>query len=179
MRKLKLFIAQSVDGFIATKEGSVNWLEQTNSNENEDFGYNDFYNSVDTTIMGYNTYREILGFGKPFPYPDKINYIISRTHVKQTDNPVEFVKADIVEFVKQLKQKEGKDIWLVGGSEVNGILLNENMIDEIYLTIRTVVLGGGIPIFAEGTELKNFGIKEITQFSDEFVQLKMIPKNKQ
>lgn len=77
-------------------------------------GYLDLYNSVDTTLMGFNTYKFIVDAGVPFPYPDKKNYVFSRNHTNIENNPVEFVSSDIVEFVSNLKNKEGADIWLVG-----------------------------------------------------------------
>ncbi|MBI9053708.1 MAG: dihydrofolate reductase [Bacteroidales bacterium] len=175
MRKLKLYIAQSIDGFIATEKGSVEWL---NDNENEEidenaYGYLDFYSSIDTTLMGYNTYKEIVNFGIPFPYPDKKNYVFSKNHEKKEDNPVEFIKSNIVEFVSNLKQLDEKDIWLIGGGEINKILLNKNLIDEIIITIKSVVLGKGIPLFANGTDFKKFKITKVEKFDDSFAQIIM------
>jgi len=175
MKKLKLYIAQTVDGFIATKNGNVEWLNDNEKNEVEEnaYGYLDFYETIDTTLMGYNTYKTIINFGIPFPYANKTNYVFSRIHQKKEDNPVEFISDNIVEFVSDLKQSDGKNIWLIGGGEINKQLLNANLIDEIILTIKTVVLGQGIPLFAEGTELKNFKIVKVETLSDTLVQLIM------
>jgi len=175
MRKLKLYIAQTIDGFIATKDGSVDWLSDNDKQEVEEnaYGYLDFYDSIDTTLMGYNTYKAILKFGIPFPYPTKKNYVFSRNHKKMEDNPVEFISNNITDFVSDLKESEGKDIWLIGGGKINKLLLNANLIDEIIITIKTVVLGQGIPLFAKGTEFKKFKVVKVDTFSDTLVQIIM------
>jgi len=173
MRKLKLYIAQSIDGFIATSTGNVDWLNDTKNQDLDEntYGYLDFYNSIDTTLMGYNTYKEILNFDIPFPYTDKQNYVFSRNHQKTDDNPVEFISNNIAEFISKLKQEKGKDIWLIGGGEINKLLLNENLIDEIIISIKSVVLGQGIPMFANGTDMKKFIIDKIVKFDDTFAQI--------
>ena len=165
-----------MDGFIASREGSVEWLyDQDNPNVDLNaYGYLDFYNSIDTTLLGYNTYNEILNFGVPFPYPDKKNYVFSKNHKKVDDNPVEFISSDIAEFVMNLKQQKGKDIWLIGGGQINKILLNSNLIDEIILGIKPVVIGQGIKLFSDNENFSKFKISEVNFFDKTFVQIKII-----
>lgn len=143
MRKVVLFIATSLDGFIAGEDGSTDWLYTDG-----DFGYQEFYNSIDTTIMGYNTYYYIKHFPE-FPYPDKKNYVFTRKQRAIDNNPVEFVFGDVVEYVKKLKRKEGKNIWLVGGGQINTILHNANLIDQMIISIHPIALGNGIKLFRE------------------------------
>jgi len=178
MKKVKLFIASSLDGYIATPEGKVDWLsDPENAGDHESgYGYDDFYASIDTTLMGYNTYREILGFGVPFPYPDKKNYVFSRLHEKKEDLPVEFVHSDLVEFVKALKQEQGKDIWLVGGGHINGILLNEGLVDEMILSIVPVVLGNGIPLFSSVSAMNRFWITRVRDYDQSLIQIHLLKK---
>lgn len=178
MRKIKLYIAQSIDGFIATPSGSVEWLNSESDTEVDEnaYGYSDFYKSIDTTLMGYNTYKEILNFGIPFPYSDKKNFVFSRSHKELDENPVEFITENVVEFISDLKNLKGKDIWLVGGSEINKLLLNKNLIDEIIITIKSTILGKGIPLFANGTDLKNFNFSSAKMFDNNFVEIIMSRK---
>ena len=129
MRKVILYIATSVDNYIARKDGSVDWLDTTPKPKNHDYGYHAFYESVDTTIMGNATYKEILTFDIPFPYPDKTNYVFSRT--AQPDNSdVRYILSEIPSFISELKGQEGKDIWLIGGGEINTLLMDHELIDE-------------------------------------------------
>jgi len=143
MRKIVLFIATSLDGFIAGKDGDTDWLFTDG-----DFGYNDFYQSIDTTLMGYNTYYYIRHFPE-FPYPDKKNYVFTRKHRNEDDNPVEFIMGDVVEFTHKLKKAGGKNIWLVGGSQINSIMLNAGLIDQMIISVHPVALGQGIKLFRD------------------------------
>jgi len=140
MRKIKLFIACSLDGYIAKEDGSVNWLP-----ENTDSGYDQFYSSIDTVLMGQKTYEQILTFGK-YPYKDKISYVFSRNPNQKKDENVEFT-SEVEEFTKKLVSSSGKDIWLVGGSEIASIFVNLKFVDELILSVIPVVLTKGIPLF--------------------------------
>lgn len=144
MRIISLYIATSLDGFIARSDGRVDWLDAIPNPDQLDYGYDTFLASVDTTLMGNNTYQTVLGFGGNFPYADKINYVFSRT--KHPAAPyVQYVTEDPATFVQRLKQADGSGIWLIGGGQLNTILLNAGLIDELIISIAPVVLGAGIP----------------------------------
>ncbi len=173
MRKIVLYIAQSLDGYIATNDGGVEWLNSTESNEADSnaYGYLDFLDTIDITLMGYKTYKAVVDFGIPFPYPDKTNFVFSRNHQNVENNPVTFIDEDAVQFVRNLKATEGKDIWLIGGGEINRILLNADLVDQIIVTILPVILGSGIPMFADGTDFKRFRVETINHYDGSLVQL--------
>jgi len=178
MRKVKLYISTSLDGFIATKEGEIDWLvDPTQPNlANEDYGYYKFYDSIDITLMGYNTYRKILDFGIFFPFPEKTNYVFSRNHTREKDHPVDFISDDITNFTGKLKQNEGKDIWLVGGGQINQLFLNANLIDEMILSIQPVVLGEGLPLFGNGTNFKRFRVDNARNYNGTMAQVYLVRK---
>lgn len=141
MRRVKLFIACSLDGFIARVDGAVDWLFT-----DDDYGYHAFYDSIDTTLMGNKTYEQVSAFGE-FPYREKHNYVFTR----QTDLPstqwVSYISEDMVAFTQYLKEEKGKDIWLIGGGAIINILYQAGLIDEYILAIHPVILGNGIPLF--------------------------------
>lgn len=172
MRNVKLFIAVSIDGYIAKPDGNIDWLEDPSRSEKNksDYGYEEFYTPIDSTLMGYKTYQEIIGFGIPFPYPDKQNFVFSKNHKKEGNYPVEFIHSNVVDFVDRLKKNEGKDIWLIGGGQINGILLNANLIDMMIVSIVPVVLGGGIPLFGSDTQMKRFTIHKVQEFGGSLIQ---------
>ena len=147
MKKIILYIATSVDGKIAQSDGSVDWLETIPNPDKIDYGYYNFINSIDTTIQGYSTYQQIIDWDIEFPYKGKINYVLTRKKNITNTEYVRFVNDKHVEFIEELKKKEGKDIWLIGGGQVNTLLLNANLIDEIHQFIMPIVLGKGIDIF--------------------------------
>lgn len=157
MRKVILYIAASLDSYIARKDGSIDWLTTYNS-ESEDYGYNDFYPGVDVLLMGKKTYDQVIGFSQ-WPYEDKQVIVFSKEsvldpRVKAVPEPVAYTKA--------LKEQQGKNIWLVGGGQIISLFLTHGLIDEIILTVTPVILGSGIPLFPGVTsdiELKLLGEK--------------------
>ena len=157
MRKIKLFIACSLDGYIAKEDGSVNWLP-----ENADSGYDQFYSSIDTVLIGKKTYEQILTFGK-YPYTNKISYVFTRSPNQKKDENVEFT-SEIEEFTKKLVSSSGKDIWLVGGSEIASTFLNLRFVDELILSIIPVVLGKGIPLFKNIKEEIKLELVKTTEY---------------
>ena len=145
-RKTILYIAQSLNGKIAQPDGDVEWLNAISNPDKLDFGYADFYNSVDTTIQGYSTYNQVLNWGIEFPYKGKQNYVFTNKTKNETENVI-FVSENHVDFVKNLKSGKGKNIWIIGGGKMNTFLLNKNLIDEIMVFIMPIVLSGGIELF--------------------------------
>lgn len=137
-RRLKLFIATSLDGFIAARDGSIDWLFT-----DADYGYADFFASIDTVLMGRSTYEQTLSFGA-FPYEGKTCFVFTRKARGKAD-PVTFVSGDIADFTRGLKDEPGQDIWLVGGAEIIAAL--RELIDDYIISIHPVILGAGIPLF--------------------------------
>ncbi len=106
--------------------------------------------------MGNTTYQVTLTVDQ-FPYQEKNNYVFTRRTPPPPDNQhVRFVSGDIAAFVRSLKQTPGRDIWLVGGGQINTVMLNHDLIDDIVLTIFPIVLGDGILLFASGATPSTF-----------------------
>ena len=173
-RKIILYTASSLDGFIAGPGGSLDWLENTGEKKDEaqDYGYQDFLDTIDTTLMGYNTYRAVLGFDIPFPYPDKTNFVFSRDHRHEDKNPVHFVREDPAAFTARLKEQPGKDIWLIGGGQISALMLNADLIDEIILSLIPAALGKGIPLFSPEAEYRRFRLHSVKDYG-QVVQLRL------
>jgi len=171
MRKVQLYIAASLDGYIARPDGGVDWLSSVDK-KGEDYGYSEFIASVDTTLMGGKTYDEVLGFGGPFPYLNTSNYVFSRQERQPDSNPVQFINENPAAFVKGLKAQAGNNIWLIGGGQINTILLNARLIDEMILSIIPIVLGDGIPLFAGQPKEAKWELSEHKVFDTGLVQLR-------
>lgn len=138
----------SLDGYIATPDGGIEWLNEIPNPNKEDYGYNALLDSVDTILMGGRTYHEIIGFGVPWPYKNKQTYVIAHNDTNVTPNEqVEFITEDIYHHISALKELGGKDIWLVGGGELTTILLNLDLIDEMQIAIIPTIIGEGLPLF--------------------------------
>ncbi len=150
MRNLVLYIAVSLDGKIAKPDGSVEWLEKIMNPEGTDYGYQDFYDSIDTTLMGHATYKAILGFDGAFPYAEKQNFVFTRQKNTPKSSEVTFVNSEVDSFIETLKAQEGGDIWLVGGGQFTSYLLNEGFVDAMHLFVMPMLLGEGISLFEGG-----------------------------
>lgn len=147
-RKVILYLAESLDGFIAEPDGSTAWLSQLAATEADD-AYQRFYAGIDTVLMGRKTYQRALRLAGSYPYSDKESYVFSTT-LHDTDDPTTVVAGNVPEFVRQLKAKKGKDIWLVGGADIFTDLLKADLIDQLIITIAPVLLGDGISLVASG-----------------------------
>lgn len=147
-RKLILYIACSLDGFIATDEGDLSFLE-TVQQPGEDYGYKTFNEQTDTVIMGRKTFDKIMSFGVPFPHKDKKKvYIITHSALKDYDN-ITFYGGSLLTLIKNLKQQTGKHIYCDGGSELVKSLIQYDLFDEMIISIIPVYLGKGIRLFQE------------------------------
>lgn len=156
----------SLDGYIATPDGGIEWLNEIPNPTNEDHGYNALLESVDAVLMGGRTYHEIIGFGVPWPYKDKQTYVIAHNNTNVTPNEkVEFITEDIYRRISALKEAEGKDIWLVGGGVLTTVLLNKDLIDEMQIAIVPTILGEGLPLFPDKPKISKWTLTENKSFS--------------
>ena len=147
MSKIKLYIACSLDGYIAREDGSIDWLTEYENNSKTDYGYSEFYDTIGIVLMGRKTYEQVTGFGD-WPYGEKKVYVFTRQ--KETlhhEKNVEFFSGNIKEFVLQLKKNTEKDIWLVGGSQLIKVFLEENLVQDMIIFVVPIILGSGIPLF--------------------------------
>ena len=129
MSKVVLFIAASLDGFIARENGSIDWLLEFPNPENLDYGYNDLISDVDLIVMGRKTYEDILSFDIEWPYRDLKTFVVSKNINLDIRTENSFLLNSIDKSkIDELKSKAQKNIWLVGGSEINSIFLQADSI---------------------------------------------------
>lgn len=150
MRKVALYIAMSLDGFIADANGSVDWLKgQENCTETIDT-YSAFANGIDTVIMGWNTYHQIVTELSPdaWVYNDFTTYVITHREVRSSEK-IHFLDTDPASLIKKLKTETGKGIWICGGANVARQFINKDLIDCYHITIIPTLLGSGIRLFEE------------------------------
>ena len=147
-RKVILYVAVSLDGYIADSNGKVDRLLDTKSDYTGDYGYSNFVSGVDTVVMGMRTYQQIVTELSPdeWPYQNLKSYIFTHQEVDDRRG-IAFIQRNPAKFLAEIKQKPGKDIWICGGSNLANQLMDAGMIDEYHLHIMPVILGGGIPLF--------------------------------
>lgn len=165
-RTISLFIAMSLDGYVADQQGNVDWLHGMESDQNDMLSYEEFSKHIDTVIMGWNTYHQITTELSPeeWMYEDFMSYVL--THREQpSTSKIRFVNEDVCDLVNRLKQEEGKGIWICGGPGVIQPLLRNDLIDVIHISIIPVILGKGIRLFEESEKQKNLKLRETRSYN--------------
>lgn len=165
MPKLVLFIASSLDGYIARSSGDVDWLFT-----DQDYGYEDFFANIDTVLMGRKTYEQIQLFGE-YPYKGTQGFVFSRSRGGERNEDIEFVSSGLTSFVEKLKSRTGKNIWLVGGADIIQSCLQQDLIDEFIISIHPIILGEGIRLFRPPLAIKNLSFLRCETFNTGLVQL--------
>ena len=148
MRKTVLYIAMSLDGYIADKAGGVGWLCGDGSDPENCGSYPEFESTIDTVILGHRTYHQIVTELSPdsWPYAGMHSYVL--THQKQPDQKeIHFVSTPLPALLTTLKQQNGKDIWLCGGADIIDQALKADLVDELTISVLPILLGDGIPLF--------------------------------
>lgn len=168
-RKVILYIAASLDGYIATQDGDLKFLESV-EREGEDYGYGKFIKSVDAVILGRKTYDKVLSMGFDFPHAEKESYIITRTPRPDIGN-IRFYTGEVKELVLQLKSMPGNNIFVDGGSEIVQLPMKDHLIDEYIISIIPVLLGDGIRLFRDGRPQEDLRLISSTAFESGLVQL--------
>lgn len=171
MRKIKLYLAASIDGYIARPDGSIDWLTDYPILDNYDYGYNEFYDSIDSIIMGGNSYRSMLELSEKWIYADKKSYVITRHAYKDNKN-IYFIKEKIEKAISDLRKEDGKGIWLFGGGEITTLLLNNDLVDEMIITYIPMILGSGIPLFPNNPKESKWYLIKNETFENGVYQVK-------
>ncbi|MHB1050740.1 MAG: dihydrofolate reductase family protein [Bacteroidota bacterium] len=168
-RKVLLFIAMSLDGYIARPDGAIDWLSSV-QRDGEDYGYGEFIKTVDTVIIGRKTYDTVLSFGVPFPHADKECYIITRNERPSTGNLI-FYSGDMKELVESLRRKQGANIFVDGGAEIVNTMMKERLFDEYIISIIPVFLGSGIRLFNDARPEESITLVSALHFESGLVRL--------
>jgi len=168
LREVVLYIAMSLDGYIADEKDDLGFLSVVEM-KGEDYGYSDFINTVDTVIMGRKTYQKTLTFGE-FPHKTRKCYVVSRSITGKDEN-VEFYNGDLTVMIKNLKEKNGKNIFIDGGAEVVNQLMKLHLIDKYIISIVPIFIGKGISLFNNGRQEENLKLIRSETFPSGLVQL--------
>lgn len=156
MRECILFIAMSLDGYIADSNGGVDWLNgQGNDSDNVDV-YSEFVKGIDTILMGWNTYYQVTTELSPteWIYSDFTTYVFTHKEIEPAEG-IYFTNDNPADLLKKLKAQEGKSIWICGGANLIRQLMNDDLIDQYYISVIPTILGSGIRLFGNmGKEIK-------------------------
>lgn len=171
MRKLSLFIATSVDGYIAKPNDDLSFLKMVEK-EGEDYGYAEFIENVDTIILGRKTYDYVMKEIGPSYYDNgqRDIYVVTRTERPKAGQRTYFTR-NLTELVQRLKSENGKNIYCDGGAEVINELLKHDLIDEYIISIIPILLGDGTRLFKDGRPEQTLEFVKVKTFGTGLTQL--------
>ncbi|MBD0403328.1 dihydrofolate reductase family protein [Flammeovirga sp. EKP202] len=153
----KVYIATSIDGFIADKNEGLDWLQTVPNPNNDDMGFSSFMDSIDALVMGRNTYEMVKSFGGEWPYSKPV-FVLS-TSIKEIpehlNERVYIINGTLNEVLEKLYAQNYLNLYIDGGSVIQSFL-KEDLIDDLIISTIPVVLGGGFPLFGETDKLLEF-----------------------
>ncbi|MCK0147103.1 dihydrofolate reductase family protein [Arenibacter sp. F26102] len=166
-----VFIATSLDGYIADRNGGLDWLTSIPNPEQTDMGYNEFMTQVDALVIGRKTFETVCGFEVDWPYAKPV-FIVSSTMeslAAEYRDKAELVKGSLTEILKQIHDKGYHKLYIDGGVTIQNFL-KEDLIDEMTITTIPIVLGGGSPLFSQLSKELEFTLVTSKVFLNELVQ---------
>jgi dihydrofolate reductase len=166
MPKVVLFIATSLDGYIASPDGTVDWLFH-----DADYGYTEFMASVDAVVMGRKTWEQARTF-EDVPFAGKQVIVFTRSKAESNEDRIRFVQADGSITIDDIRNSVQKDIWLVGGGDLIQQFIASNLIDEFRLFVHPIILGEGVPLFPRQSERTNLIFVSSQSFPSGLVELR-------
>jgi len=169
MRKIVLGLAVSLDGFIEGPQGEYDWCFT-----DQDYGLSAFFSRIDTVFMGRKSYElaQKLGDAAAIPgMPRVTEYIFSDTLTTVKPGAILVRKPESVQKVKEIKASEGRDIWLYGGADLTSFLLQEGLVDELWLSVHPLLLGSGRPLFSGIKNRIGLTLKETKTYETGLVSL--------
>lgn len=162
----RVYIAVSLDGYIATPDGGVAWLEPFQA---EDFGYRDFFATIDAIVMGRKTYEQVRGFGD-WPYVGKQTLVLSSRPLADLPANTRVACGGVRDLTRDLKTAGG-DVWIHGGAQTIRACLDHDLIDRLELYVIPVLLGDGLPLFPRSDRQARLTLKESHAFPGGVVKL--------
>lgn len=168
-RKLVLYIATSLDGYIAKPNDDLSFLSIVEK-KGEDYGYNSFNETIDTVIVGRKTYDWVMKQVAEFPHANKNTFVITRSARPSIGN-IHFYSGDLKDLVEQLKNAKGKNIFCDGGAEVVNELMKYKLIDEYIISIIPILLGNGTRLFIDGRPEQYLQLLSAKSFETGLTQL--------
>lgn len=162
-----VYIATSIDGYIADKNNSIDWLHDIPNPDGSDLGFTQLMSHIDALVMGRNTLEIVLGFDCEWPYSKPV-FVLSTTLKsvpKGYEDKVFLVKGELKNVVQSLNEKGYTRLYIDGGMTIQSFL-KEDLIDELIITTIPVVLGGGVPLFGELSEPLKFRHTKAERYLD-------------
>ena len=172
MPEVIYYVACSLDGFIATPDGGLDWLTPFEAS-GEDYGYAEFYGSVDAVVLGSRTFEQALTFGE-WPYPGKPSWVMSSRAIAPGRDDVTVTSRTPAEVVADIELLEIGRIWLVGGGALAGSFQAAGLITEFVVSFIPVILGEGVPLLGAAGARETLRLVSTKAYPDGVVQARYV-----
>lgn len=176
-KKNKVFIATSLDGYIADKSGGIEWLHAIPNPEGIDMGYSEFFAQIDAIIIGRRTFETVCGFEMDWPYKKPV-YVLSHSMSaipEEYKDHAELVQGTLKEIIREIHGRGHSRLYIDGGKTIQGFL-KEDLIDEMTMTIIPFLLGGGVPLFGSLSKRLEFECVDSKIYLGKIVQNHFVRK---
>ena len=178
MIAVAVYIAASLDGYIATPDGGVDWLTGSGAEDGDggdDYGYQEFYDSVDALLVGSTTYEQVIGWGD-WPYPGKPCWVFSSRDLPLERPELILAKNGPRSALEEIAARGLKRAWLIGGGKLIGSFRAEGLVTEYVVTVIPTILGDGIPLFPSPGPTDKLTLTESKSYPNGFVQVSYKPR---
>jgi dihydrofolate reductase len=179
--RVTIHMVASLDGFVARKDGKVDWLETSDEfadGDTLDPGFIEaFLKTIDCYVMGSRTYETALSFeakGLGWSYGDKPTFVLTHRELPRTRDTVEFYSGDLAQFVNERLRPAFHAIWVVGGGALSADCLRLGLADEVCYSILPILIGGGIPFFGKLERDVPMHLAEVKSYKSGMVELRYI-----
>ncbi len=166
-----VFIATSIDGYIADRNGNLDWLDDIPNPNQDDMGYYQFYEGMDALVMGRKTFEKVLSFDVDWPY-DKPVFVLSNSlsKIPATYSDKAFLlQGNVTQVLSNIHHKGHQNLYIDGGYTITKFL-EEDLIDEMIITTMPIILGAGIPLFGKITQSSDWQLNQTQTFLSQVVQ---------
>jgi dihydrofolate reductase len=174
MSEVVLYIACSLDGYIATPDGGLDWLPQPDPASGGDYGFQAFYDTVDALLIGSTTYQQVAGWGE-WPHPGKSCWVFSSRDIPVAGPDVILTSKRPVDALAEMAARGQERAWLVGGGKLVSSFRAVGLISEYIVTVIPVILGAGLPLFPDPGPREELRLVESRAYPDGLVQSRYLP----
>jgi dihydrofolate reductase len=166
-----VFVATSLDGYIADKDGELDWLQSIPNPDNLDMGWATFIDRIDALVMGRKTFEKVCSFDCDWPYSKPV-FVLSNSMDSTPEGyegKVEPINGSLSDVIETIHQKGHRDLYIDGGLTIQSFL-KEDLIDDMVITVIPILLGGGTPLFSELPKPMEFEHSKTEVFMNAIVQ---------
>jgi len=168
-------LAVSLDGYIATKEGKVDWLDDFQPDENED-DFGELFASFDGLLLGSGTYEFALDYGQ-WMAPGKPSWVFTKREMPLLDPGIELTSESPTDLIERISDRGLKKLWLMGGGKLATSFRTQGLITEYIIAVIPIIIGEGIPMFSESPERTSLEFIESKSYSNGITRLSYLPKD--